>query len=138
MAAQLLRTLLGITMVLAVACGTAEVPDPTAMPDATSAPAAEPTSPVVDETSQPAATPQVAASPAEVEVHPGKLTIMVGDLATERFDIAMVGGNVGGANYGRVVHGFLISMDEETEMVPGIADDWELSADGLTWTFTIR
>ena len=29
-------------------------------------------------------------------------------------------------------------MDEETEMVPGIAEDWQLSADGLTWTFTIR
>jgi peptide/nickel transport system substrate-binding protein len=135
-----LRTILGLVLIFAVACGTAEAPDPTAMPEATSAPAAEPTASVVDETSQPTATPQVAASPAEVEVHPGKLTIMVGDLARERFDIAMVGGNVEcrGANYGRVVHGFLISMDEETEMVPGIAEDWQLSADGLTWTFTIQ
>jgi hypothetical protein len=96
MVVQILRTILGLVLILAVACGTAEAPDPTAMPEATSAPAAEPTAPVVDETSQPTATPQVATSPAEVEVHPGKLTIMVGDLATERFDIAMVGGNVGG------------------------------------------
>jgi peptide/nickel transport system substrate-binding protein len=120
-------------LILGAACGTAEAPDPTA------APAAEPTSaPEMSGTVQPTSTPQAAAPPAEAEVNPGTLNVMVGDLATERFDIAMVGGNVGGANYGRVVHGFLISMNEETEMVPGIAEDWELSDNGLTWTFTIR
>jgi peptide/nickel transport system substrate-binding protein len=135
MAAKLVA-LLGIIMVLAVACGGAPAaPEPTAA----SAPAAEPTAaPGVGETSQPTATPQAAAPPAEVEVNTGTLNIMVGDLATERFDLAMVGGNVGGANYGRVIHGFLISMDKETEMVPGIAESWDLSDDGLTWTFTIR
>ena len=66
------------------------------------------------------------------------MTIMVGDLANERFDIAYVGGSPGGANYGRIMHGFLISMTPQTEMIPGIAEDWELSADGLTTTFTIR
>jgi len=63
---------------------------------------------------------------------------MVGDLATERFDIGYVGGSPGGANYGRVVHGMLISQNANTEMLPGIAEAWELSADGLTTTFTIR
>jgi len=34
--------------------------------------------------------------------------------------------------------GFLISDNEEREMLPGIASSWELSDDGLTWDFTIR
>ena len=67
-----LVTLLAIIMVLAVACGTAEAPDPTAMPEATSAPADEPTAaPGVGETSQPTPTPEMAVPPAEVEVNPG-------------------------------------------------------------------
>jgi peptide/nickel transport system substrate-binding protein len=34
--------------------------------------------------------------------------------------------------------GFLISANERMEMVPGIASQWELSDDGLTWTFAVR
>jgi peptide/nickel transport system substrate-binding protein len=34
--------------------------------------------------------------------------------------------------------GYLISTNEKREMVPGIASQWGLSADGLTSTFTIR
>jgi peptide/nickel transport system substrate-binding protein len=124
-------TLLGIILILAVACGTAEAPDPTA------APAAEPTAaPVVSETSQPTAMPQTAAPPGGVEVHPGKLTIMVSDLANERFDRTFGAGT--GYHYGRIIGGYLISDNEKKEMVPGIAEDWNLSADGLAWTFTIR
>ncbi len=131
-----LVTLLGIIMVLAVACGGAPAaPEPTAA----SAPAAEPTAaPVEGETSQPSATPQAAAPPAEVEVFPGELRIMVGDLASERFSVGFSLGLAGDLNYGRILHGFLISDNEQREMVPGIASDWNLSDDGLTWTFTIR
>jgi len=133
-AKQLMRTfmtLLGIILILAMACGTAEAPDPTA------APAAEPTAaPLVSETSQPTATPQMAAPPSGVEVHPGKLTIMVSDLANERFDRTFGAGT--GYHYGRIIGGYLISDNEKKEMVPGIAEDWNLSADGLAWTFTIR
>ena len=68
-----LVALLGIIMVLTVACGGAP-----AAPDPNTAPAAEPTTvPGVGETSQPTATPQMAAPPAEVEVQPGPLTWMV-------------------------------------------------------------
>jgi peptide/nickel transport system substrate-binding protein len=128
-----LVTLLAIIVVLAVACGTAEAPDPT------TAPAGEPTAvTATGDTSQPTATPQIAAPPADVEVNPGKLTIMVGDLANERFDNVFVGGTPGLKNYTQLVHGFLIGGNEKRELVPGIASQWGLSPDGLTWTFTIR
>ena len=130
-----LVTLLGIIMVLAVACGGAPAaPEPTA----TSAPAAEPTTiPGVGETSQPTATPQMAAPPAEVEVHPGPLTWMVAGWGAERFDGVLAG--TGGTNqFVRLMHGFLIAANEKGEMIPGIATDWALSSDGLTWTVNLR
>jgi peptide/nickel transport system substrate-binding protein len=128
-----LVTLLGIIMVLAVACGGAP-----AAPESTITTAVEPT-PVSGrgETSQPTAIPQATAPPAEVEVNPGKLTIMVGSLGNERFDRLFVDGT-GAEIYGRILHGFLISTSEKREMVPGIASRWGFSPDGLTWTFTIR
>jgi peptide/nickel transport system substrate-binding protein len=130
-----LVTLLGIIMVLAVACGGAPAaPEPTA----TSAPAAEPTTaPGEGETSQPTATPQMAAPPAEVEVHPGPLTWMVAGWGAERFDGVLAG--TGGTNqFVRLMHGFLIAANEKGEMIPGIATDWALSSDGLTWTVNLR
>jgi peptide/nickel transport system substrate-binding protein len=76
--------------------------------------------------------------PTEVIVNPGDLKVMVGDFASERFDVASSLGLVGDLNYGRIIHGFLISDNERREMVPGIASAWNLSDDGLTWSFTIR
>jgi ABC-type transport system substrate-binding protein len=40
--------------------------------------------------------------------------------------------------YGQLVHGFWIANNKNMEMIPGIAESWELSDDGLTWTFVIR
>jgi peptide/nickel transport system substrate-binding protein len=133
MIAKILTILFGLTLVLIVACGSSPAaPEPTVAP-------AEPTAaPAGSETSQPTATPQMAAPSAEVEVNPGKLTIMVGDLANERFDNVFVGGTPGLKNYSQLVHGFLIDSNEKRELVPGIASQWGLSPDGLTWTFTIR
>ena len=71
-------------------------------------------------------------------VHPGKLTIIMGDLANERFDDIYYPGAPGGLNYSRLMMGYLISDNEEREMVPGIASDWRISEDGLTWSFTVR
>jgi peptide/nickel transport system substrate-binding protein len=64
---------------------------------------------------------------------------MVGSFGNERFDYAFAAGT--GHDYARQVHGFLISSDVEDErrvFVPGIASEWNLSNDGLTWNFTIR
>jgi peptide/nickel transport system substrate-binding protein len=128
-----LVTLLGIIMVLAVACGGAP-----AAPDPNTAPTAEPTAaPGVSESSQPTSTPQAVASPAEVEVHPGKVTWMAGNLGNERFDPTFATGG----EYLMLMHATLISSVVEDGMMvltPGIASKWEVSDDGLTWTLTIR
>ena len=109
MATRILMILLGLTLAVAVACGTA-APEPTAVPDPTAtqvadaAPAAEPTAaPVESATSQPTATPQMAAPPAEVEVNPGTVTWMIGSFGNERFDYTF---NTAGHDYARQVHGF--------------------------------
>src|SRR5918992_5240638 len=128
-----LTILLSVSLLVAVACETAEAPVPTAVP------ASEPTAaPMGGETPQPTAVPQEAAPPAEVEIYAGDVKIMVGDFASERFDIVFSQGLAGDLNYGRILHGFLIADNEQREMVPGIAREWNLSDDGLTWSFTIR
>jgi peptide/nickel transport system substrate-binding protein len=75
---------------------------------------------------------------AMAEANLGKLNIMMGDLGPERFSEHYVVGNPGSGSYMRIVGGFLISDNDKKEMVPGIASQWGLSDDGLTWTFTIR
>jgi peptide/nickel transport system substrate-binding protein len=132
--AKILMMLLGLILVLVVACGGAP-----AAPEATTAPVTEPTAaPIEGDTSQPTSTPQMAPAPAEVEVNPGKLTIMVGDFGNERFDTLLAPSAIGGTNYSRIMGGYLISANEKMEMVPGIAKEWGISPDGLTWTFIIR
>jgi len=131
MIAKILTMLLGLALVLAVACGRAAEP--------TAAPAAEPTTaPVESATSQPTATPQMAAPPAEVEVNPGKVTVMIGNFGNERFDQVF---NYGGDDYGRLTHAFLIASDVKDEklvQIPGVATSWAISDDGRTWSFIIR
>ena len=74
MRARIITTIvLWLILVMAVACGTAESPDPTA------APGAEPTAvATTGDTSQPTAVPQETAPSGEVEVSPGELRVMVG------------------------------------------------------------
>ena len=141
MVTKIVTTLLGLTLVLVVACGSAPAaPEPTATsaPPADAAPSDAP-SPAAADTPAPAptATPQPTAPSAEVTVSSEKLNVMMGSWDNERFDVAFTGGSTG-SSYGRLLHGYLISDNAEKEMVPGIASDWEISADGLTTTFTIR
>jgi peptide/nickel transport system substrate-binding protein len=41
-------------------------------------------------------------------------------------------------NHGYMVYDTLFAMDEKFQIKPQMVDKWEHSADGLTWTFTLR
>ena len=77
-----LIAVLAFTLVLAVACGSASAPVEEAQPADTS-PAQQPVVRPPAASAAPTAAPQTMAEPAKamMEVNPGKLTIMVGDLA---------------------------------------------------------
>ena len=132
---------LALLLVLAVACGSAAAPEAPAAPQSAPAepaavPEAAPAAPVA-----PTAVPQAVSEPdkAMAEVHPGKLIWMIGNFGHERFDPTF--GSSEGHDYGRLLHAFLISSDVtdgRRVSAPGIVTKWEISSDGLTWTYTIR
>ena len=41
-------------------------------------------------------------------------------------------------NYNRALHATWITGNANVEMIPGAAESWEISPDGLTWTITLR
>jgi ABC-type transport system substrate-binding protein len=84
----------------------------------------------------PTPAPVAKPAPAAPAVHPGKVTLLIGGFGNERFDFTY--GVGGGNNYARLMHGFLIASSSKAELIPGIASKWDISADGKTWTFTIR
>ena len=139
---RMIFPLLALLLVLAVACGTSTTPDTTA-PDTTAPDTTAPDTTAPEVASVPTAVPEAKAEPAapaaDVEVHPGKLTWMIGNFGHERFDPTY--GSSEGHDYGRLVHAFLISsevQDGRRVSVPGIVTKWEVSSDGLTWIYTIR
>jgi len=121
-----------LLLLLALACGPAE--------EASTPGAGQTPGPAA--TTQPGTTPVATAAitspPGTVSINPGKLTWMMTGFGTERFDPAFASGS--GHDYGRIVHPFLVSSDVKDGsrvITPGIATKWEISSDGLTWTFTI-
>lgn len=70
-------------------------------------------------------------------VSPGTLTVLTQAWGNGRFDV-VVGGAGPGNSYGRLLHGFLIARDENAKLIPGIASQWGLSKDGLTWHWKVR
>ena len=91
MIGKMFQALFCLTLVLVVACGAAA----TATPVPTSAPqpsVAQPAASAAVATAAPAPAPATA----KPVVNPGKLTIMVGDLYTERFDAAFASGHQDG------------------------------------------
>ena len=130
---QILGLGLMLVALLAVACG--EAAAPTSPPPAVQATEAPQTA------AQPTAVPAPTSPPvvAKTKVHPGKVTWLVGSFANERFHYCTSTG--AGHDYARQVHAFMISSDEKDGarvLIPGVAKDWSLSADGRTLNLTIR
>ena len=72
----------------------------------------------------------------EALVNPGKVTIMNGLWGTgPRVPRDGVGED---HNYNRALHATWITGNANVEMIPGAAESWEVSSDGLTWTITLR
>ncbi len=67
----------------------------------------------------------------------GTLTYASGDAEPTCLD-PHVGGNYPQALVSTQYLESLVSLDEDGEILPWLASDWEQSDDGLTWTFTIR
>ena len=127
-------TLVGLLLTLGVliACG------PTAPQ------AAEPAAPVSEAPAVapvkvevvPTAVPAAAAEPPAAAEVTGTVTIMQAVWGNQLFDTRDASAEV--RRYGQLVHGFWLASNEKVELIPGIAESWNLSEDGLTWTFTIR
>ena len=127
-------TLVGLLLTLGVliACGpTAPQASEPAAP-VSEAPAVAPVKVEVVPTAVPAA---AAEPPAAAEVT-GTVTIMQAVWGNQLFDTRDASAEV--RRYGQLVHGFWLASNEKVELIPGIAESWNLSEDGLTWTFTIR
>lgn len=109
--------LLALIMIVTLfaACGTtpASSPSPSAAPSASAAPS---------ESAAPAA--------------PKQLTAQIGP-NPETIDPAL-NSSVDGANYILFAFDGLLLVDKDNKIIPGLAEKWETSTDGLTWTFHLR
>lgn len=83
------------------------------------------------------ATPTFAAAPGIVPREPtGTVILVQSDWGNELFTDRDVRGE--GSVYQKYPHDFFIWGKEGRELVPGLAESWSFSPDGLTWTFRVR
>jgi len=118
--------------ILLVGCGEPEATQtPTATP--TVKPTASPTaSPTAKPTAEPTAKPTAEPTAPAREPY-GTLTLATTDFGVEATDPLLFE-----STWGMYMYDSLIAFNEFGEYIGEVAEDWELSADGLTWTFYIR
>ena len=79
-----------------------------------------------------------ASVPSRAQDQKGTLVFAVESLSAQTLD-PILEGRPGNAVYQAVMYDSLVGFDlEKGGIGPGVAERWELSADGLTWTFFIR
>lgn len=92
---------------------------------------AAPTVPLAEET--PLATPQAEATP----LLPAENLLRVPGGVPITFDPALAQDSVS-IEYIRLIFSGLVTLDEDLRVVPDIAENWEVSPDGRTYTFHLR
>jgi peptide/nickel transport system substrate-binding protein len=82
--------------------------------------------------------PVLAADKAEIPKQKGTLVFAVDSLSAQTLD-PILEGRPGNAVYQAAMYDSLVGFDTNKGGVgPGVAEKWELSDDGLTWTFHLR
>jgi peptide/nickel transport system substrate-binding protein/oligopeptide transport system substrate-binding protein len=117
--------LLALTLILTLftACGSN-----TTTPSASASAAPSTASASASASASPAASSPAAAAK--------QLSVCIGP-DTETIDPAL-NSSVDGANYILWTYDCLLLVDKDNKIVPGVAEKWETSTDGLTWTFHLR
>lgn len=134
-----LLVLFALVSAITVSCAppAATTPTPTGKSAATPAPASTPASAT---TAAPAATaaPKTTTPPAKTERKPeGTLTVVEGDLGTERWLIHLGPMSTLSAVEG-LYEGLLYTMPGAKDPVPGLAERWEVNKDHTVWTYYLR
>ncbi len=130
---RVVSLLLAATMVFSLtACGGSDAPA------ADSAPAEESTDAATEDAAADDTTEAAGDEAAAEQTSTGEkiLSVQVGpdpETIDPALNSAVDGGNM-------LLHSFecLLAVDEEGKLIPGQAESWETSEDGLTWTFTLR
>jgi peptide/nickel transport system substrate-binding protein len=132
-----------LTLALVISCGSAATEAPEAEPTATSTPqAAAPTA--VPTAAPAAAQPTAMAEPTEAseamasEEPEGQLVLGLTSYGNE---VPIAWQEIAFAkNYGRFIWDYLIGTTDDAQLSTetGLAESWEMAADGLSWTFKVR
>jgi peptide/nickel transport system substrate-binding protein len=134
-------TLLGASVSILAACGPAAAPssptNPPAAAPPTTAPAAKPTAAAAAPTQAPAAAPTAAPTTAPATsaggAASGTLRVASADFGQESVDPINIA-----TTWGWAMYDTLVTYDAKGNVVGNVAEKYDLSSDGLTWTFNIR
>jgi len=136
---KLLVVMVVLTMLIPGLAACAPTAEPTAAPEATQAPAAT-TAPEATQAPEPTTAPEATQAPEPTEAPTAEaqepVTIRVG--TTYIWDTANPTYGWYGYNLRYLIYDTLVEEAGIGNFVPGLAESWEVSDDGLVWTFKIR
>ena len=73
--------------------------------------------------------------PAATTAGGGTLNVPLADLGTENLDTILAAPNL---NVVPLIYEPLLQYDEKGNLIPWLAESWDMSPDGLLWTFNLR